>query len=93
MLEKATSSMINEDGTNGAHWTLEQTNSVAKSNGIAFDKFNEYDWNYVMNMMYSDYYGAVPNEVNSYTKLAKKFLEDKDASKGKALQYYLAMRG
>ena len=93
MLEKATSGMVNEDGTTGPHWTLDQTNSVAKSNGIIFEHFNEYDWNYVMNMMYSDYYGAVSNDLSVYVKLSRKFLEDKDAPKGKALHYYLAMRG
>ena len=92
LLEKATRNMVNEDGTTGAHWTLEQTSSVAKQNNITFDTFNECDWNYVMNMMYSDYYGAVPNEVSTYTKLAKKFLMDKDAREGKALCYYLAMK-
>lgn len=92
LLEKATNNMINEDGTVGAHWTLEQTNSAAKSNGIQFDTFNEYDWNYVMNMMYSDFYGAVPNETSTYVKMAKKFLQDKDAKAGKALCYYLAVK-
>lgn len=92
LLENALSKMENEDGSSGGHWTTEQTTSVAKQNGISFDNFNEYDWNYVMNMIYSDYYGAVPNEVSAYTKLAKKFLEDKDAKKGKALTYYLAMK-
>lgn len=92
LVEKATSNMINEDGTVGAHWTVEQTTSVAKSNGIQFDEFNEYDWNYVMNMMYSDYYGAVPNDTSTYVKMAKKFLQDKDAKPGKALCYYLAVK-
>ena len=92
MLEKALSEMVNEDGTKGGHWNLEQTNSVAKQYGIAFTKFNEYDFNYVMNMMYSDYYGAVSNDASNYAKLAIKFLEDKDAKEGKALCYYLAMR-
>lgn len=78
--------------TKGPHWTLEQTNSVARSNGIDFDTFNEYDWNYVMNMMYSDYYGAVSNDTNMYAKLSKKFLEDKDAKNGKAFCYYMAMK-
>lgn len=89
MVEKATKNMINEDGTTGPHWTVEQTTSVAKQNNITFDSFNEYDWNYVMNMIYSDYYGAVSNEASSYMKLAKKFLMDKDAGEGKALCYYL----
>ena len=91
MLEKATSKMINEDGSMGAHWTLEQTTSVAKSLGIVFSSFNEYDWNYVMNMIYSDYYGAVNNDATVYGKMARKFLEDRDAKEGKALRYYLAM--
>ena len=92
MLEKATSKMVNEDGTSGAHWNVADTTAVARNNGITFDSFNEYDWNYVMNMMYSDYYGAVNNSVDSYMKLAKKFLMDKDAKEGKALHYYFAMK-
>ena len=92
LVEKATSKMINEDGSSGAHWNIEDTTTVAKQNGITFDNFNEYDWNYVMNMVYSDYYGAVPNELSSYVKLAKKFLMDKDAKKGKALTYYMSFK-
>lgn len=91
LLQKALDKMINEDGTTGGHWSLEQTNSVAKQNNIAFTKFNEYDWNYVMNMMYSDYYGAVSNDVSNYVRLALKFLDDKDAKDGKAFCYYIAM--
>lgn len=92
LLEKATSNMINEDGSHGPHWTVDQTTSVARSNGIAFKDYNEYDWNYVMNMIYSDYYGAISDDVNSYAKLAIKFLQDKDAKDGKAFVYYLAMK-
>ncbi len=91
LLEKATKDMVNEDGTTGAHWTVEQTTMVARSNGIEFKDFNEYDWNYVMNMIYSDYYGSVPNDTAVYVKMARRFLEDKDAKYGKALKYYLAL--
>ena len=91
LLDKALKEMINEDGTMGGHWTVEQTTMVARSNGIEFKDFNEYDWNYVMNMIYSDYYGSVPNETSVYVKMARRFLEDKDAEHGKALKYYLAM--
>lgn len=92
LLEKALKNMVNEDGTRGGHWTVEQTLSVARNNGVDFNDFNEYDWNYVMNMMYSDYYGSVPNDVSVYARMAKKFLEDKDAEKGKAFRYYFAMK-
>lgn len=91
MLETALKRMENKDGSRGGHWSVEQTNNVAKSNGVSFVNFNEYDFNYVMNIMYSDYYGAVSNEVSSYLKLALAFLEDRDAPEGKALRYYLAM--
>lgn len=91
ILNKALNCMENEDGTKGGHWSLEQTNSVAKQYGIAFSNFNEYDFNYVMNMVFSDYYGVIPNETSYYVKMAEKFLKDKDAPKGKALKYYLAM--
>lgn len=92
LLEKALNNMENEDGTKGGHWNLEQTNSVARNNNIVFDTFNEYDFCYVMNMIYSDYYGAINNDTTSYFKVAKKFLMDKDAKKGKAFYYYIAMK-
>ena len=92
LLDKATKMMINEDGSIGAHWTVEQTNAVARQIGVEFNTFNEYDWNYTMNMIYSDYYGAVQNDTNIYARLARKFLEDKDAKEGKALKYYLKMK-
>ena len=91
MLEKALSKMMNKDGSMGGHWTVEQTNGVAKNLGIVFTDYNEYDWNYVMNMMYSDYYGSIPNDTTTYGKVARDFLDDKDAPKGKALKYYWAM--
>ena len=92
LLEKATNEMVNEDGTKGIHWNIADTTSAARNNGVSFDKFNEYDWCYVMNMMYSDYYGSVNNDTNTYVKMAIKFLNDKDAPSGKALKYYLAMK-
>lgn len=92
LLEKALSCLVNEDGTTGGHWKIEQTNEVARMNDVKFDKFNQYDWCYVLNMIYSDYYGAVPNDTSSYVKLAKRFLEDKDAKEGKAYIYYISMR-
>ena len=91
LLEKALSSMVNEDGSKGGHWSLEQTTNVAKQNGISFKDFNEYDWCYVLNMIYSDYFGSVPDDLSIYVKMAKKFLEDKDAYKGKAFSYYISM--
>ena len=92
LLEKALSKMINDDGTIGGHFKLDQTIMMARSNGIDFKTFNEYDFNYVINMLYSDFYGSVPNETSTYVKMAKKFLDDKDAREGKALRYYLSIK-
>jgi hypothetical protein len=91
MLTKALAGLENEDGTLGPHWSLEQTTSVAKQYDIDFKKFDTYDWCYVMNMIYSDYYGAVPNDISTYVKLAKKFLLDKDSESNKAFKYYVSM--
>ena len=88
LLKRATSKMQNEDGTMGSHWSVEQTNVVARSKGLSFSTFNQYDFNYVMNMIYSDYYGSVPNDTDTYYKMAIKFLNDKDGKEGKALDYY-----
>lgn len=92
MLEKATRDMVNEDGSTGPHWSVKETTRTAESAGVSFKEYNEYDWNYVMNMIYSDYYGAVPDDMTYYIKMSIKFLQDKDAPKGKALQYYLSMK-
>ena len=92
LLDKATKNMVNEDGTTGPHWNLNQTTQVAKQSGVNFTNFNEYDWNYVMNMIYSDYYGSVPNDASTYVRMSLKFLDDKDAKEGKALKYYLSMK-
>lgn len=92
LLEKASSEMHNEDSTRGFHWSLGDTKEVASEMGIQLTNYNEYDFCYVINMLYSDYYGSVPNDVSVYAKMTKKFLEDKDAPEGKALKYYLAMK-
>ena len=89
LLEEAVSKMVNEDGTKGGHWSVDQTTSVAKSKGVQFKSFNEYDFNYVMNMIYSDYYGVINDNVDSYFNLSMRFLDDKDSHECKAFKYYL----
>lgn len=81
--------MMNADGTKGPHWTLEQTQDVAKQRGITCDKV---DFWAAMNMMYSDYckvakmYSA--DNANFYADLAAAFLKDKDAVDGKLVEYW-----
>lgn len=83
-------SMVNADGTKGGHWTLEQTQDVAKQRGITCDK-NDF-WA-AMNMMYSDY-GKVAkmysvDNTNFYADMAAAFLQDKDAVDGKLVEYWV----
>lgn len=92
MLSDITSKMINDNGTAAPKWTVAETTQVAKTNGIPFTKFNEFDWNYTMNMIYSDYCEVLGDNVVSYVKMAEKFLNDKDAPEGKALRYALSMK-
>lgn len=91
----AVSKMQNENGTVGAHWSLEQTTQAAQQNGINFSNgtYNKYDWFVTMNMFYSDYYKVVISMTNSddvkhYVNLSKAWLEDKDVSEGKMWYYY-----
>lgn len=84
--ENAVSKLKNRDGTEGAHWSLEEIGEIPSGK-----PYNRYDFAYVMNMMYSDYYGSVPNDTDTYRKMAYAFLDDVDAPKGKAWLYHDAM--
>lgn len=87
--ESWVSRMKNSDGTVGAHWTLEQTQDVAKQRNITCDP-NDF-WA-VMNMMYSDYCQVAKRQSvdtpGFYADMAKAFLEDADATDGKAYLYW-----
>ena len=87
---KAVGALKNRDGTNGAHWRLEELERL----GIAFEgkDYNLYDFAFAINMIYSDYYGLVPDDVQTYRKMAVGFLEDADAPRGKAWLYHDAMK-
>lgn len=87
----AVGKLENKDGTMGAHWKVSDVTNYAKSHGASYRNYNEYDLAYVMNVMYSDYYGVVSDNVDTYYRLAIAFIEDKDAPEGKAFLYYKAM--
>jgi len=83
------SSMKNEDGTTGPHWSMEQTEQARKQRNIDCDPIQFFA---AMNMMYSDYC-KVAEKVNSnsmdfYAYMAKAFLDDKDAVKDKMGKYF-----
>ncbi len=81
--------MKNSDGTTGEHWTIAETTQVARQIGLTLGgTISEYEWWAVMNMIYSDYYGCVPNDISIYAKMGRSFLEDEDANEGKLYYYY-----
>lgn len=92
---KVVSHMENEDGTKGAHWSLEQAVSIASQYNISLNSehFNKYDWYVALNMVYSDFYKAIISIANSdsvryFVELAKAWLKDKDVEEGKMWYYY-----
>lgn len=88
MAHKAVSKMNNEDGTNGEHYNMDLAKLLADRNGVTWTDFNKYDWYYVLNMVYSDYYKIFGNDDNMYIKLALAWLNDKDIPEGKAYRYF-----
>lgn len=86
--------MVNEDGTTGPHWPMEQTTALAESMRLSWDQISPWCWWITMNMMYSDYsrvaekYGVSIAEF--YADMARAFLMDKDGpgAKKKLAAYY-----
>ena len=90
----------NADGTSGEHFMLEQIRNAAGSMNIPLhgDMYDEKDLCLAANMLYSDYCDSLrafipkDKEAMVYTRMARDFLEDDDASvRGKeklAVYYY-----
>lgn len=83
----AVSKLKNKDGTTGEHWNYDTIEKVLYSKGYDFD---DADWYYVLNMVYSDYYKSGRSD-DTYIELAHDFLSDSDAPENKAKRYFLAM--
>lgn len=95
-LEKVLPLFVNDDGTKGAKWSLDETNQIMRKNGIRSNDYNECDFCYTMNMYYSDHCVTLTkfkvNEIDMYVELVLDFLEDKDGIPGKAYKYYLMLK-
>ena len=83
-------SMHNEDGTKGAHWTMEQVRQVVKQKGINDIELPELYA--VLNALYSDYDPVLKkhgvSNMECYMDLARAWIRDKDAVPNKAMAYY-----
>lgn len=84
-----TSSMHNEDGTKGPHWTMEQVKQVMSQRGVKHDP--AVFWA-ILNAMYSDYCAVFKkhgvNNMDFYVDMACAWINDKDAVKDKAGAYF-----
>lgn len=77
--------MQNADGSSGAHWSMEDTETVRKTRNINDCKPEDF-W-IAMNMMYSDYQGVAKkygiDKPEFYADMARGFLTDKDSKQGR----------
>ena len=77
--------MQNADGSSGAHWSMEDTETVRKTRNINDCKPEDF-W-ITMNMMYSDYQGVAKkygiDKPEFYADMARGFLMDKDSKQGR----------
>ena len=84
-----THSMHNEDGSKGAHWTLDQVKQVLAQRGIKHDPVLFWA---VLNSIYSDYCAVFKkhgvSNMDFYVDMANAWINDKDSVKNKALEYY-----
>ena len=95
-MEKWKSSLMNADGTRGEHFRKEQILQAAEKLGLSYKNYDEMDLCMVVNMLYSDYCETMKGvlsperELVAYVKMAKAWLEDKDALQGseKLAAYY-----
>lgn len=78
--KKYVSKMINDDGSKGEHWSIEEVKKVWLEKGYAEenDKYNFWEVYYTMNMVYSDYCRMYKDEMKMYLEHSYLFLMDKD---------------
>lgn len=84
-----TAGMENVDDTEGPYWSMEETDKYYSKMGMTCDKL---EWWAVMNSVYSDYCEALRESGVStpevYARLARAWINDKDAVPDKAAAYY-----
>lgn len=73
----------------GEHWNLETTTSVKDQYGV---DINKYDFYVVMNSLANDYGEIIStDDVETYVRMTKAFVEDQDAKKHKVWKYFMTI--
>ena len=85
-----TKNMENADGTQGPHWSLEQTKQMMAQRKLSF---NPSEFWVALNLVYSDFSQVAKKHgmggsLEFYIDMAKAFLDDKDAQPDKLMHYY-----
>lgn len=83
---EAVQGMENINGTKGETYTFKACLDAADKLGLCWDKYNQFDWYFTLNMIASDYAGIV--EDVKFVAIAKAWLDDIDVPEGKALRYW-----
>ena len=89
MAEEWMEQIQNEDGSRGAHWTIDQAKQVMAQRNIQGDP-----WTFwvVLNSLYADYCKVLQkhniNKMDLYADLANAWIKDKDSVDDKAAVYY-----
>lgn len=90
MAQEWTRGMHNEDGTKGAHWTIDQARQLLNQRNLT--AYDPYEFWAVMNSIYSDYCAVLKkhgvNNIDAYVDLTCAWLNDKDAVPNKAAAYF-----
>ena len=71
-------------------WTIEQVTDYARRNGDRFERYNEYDLAYEMNSTYDDYCSALGENADTYYRMARQKLDNRDEPEGRAWRDYRA---
>lgn len=70
----------------GEKWDIETIEKVSVDNMI---KGNKSDVYLVMNSLYNDYYDVFGEDTDTYVKMTKSWLDDKDAVEDKVYEYFM----
>lgn len=84
--EEKAKAIISDMKPYGMHWTLEQTEQVRKTSGIA--SIRPVDFWIVMNSAYNDFHELFDENVEMYAKYSKLFITDEDAEEYKVYDYF-----
>lgn len=86
LLEKA-KEIVSDMMPYGEHWDIETVKQVVRDNNL---KFEPSDFYLVLNSVYNDYCNIFGEEdIETYIKLAKSWLDDKDAVDDKVYVYFM----